>query len=91
MISETKFYGDAIHKEISSDLTMVFGNKRVWSVSATVSGLSVILPAINLIPIGGTVFYLLNVGNRRLTIKDNDGNDLEQIEGLECVKMNRYQ
>jgi hypothetical protein len=89
MISQTTLYGDARYESIASDLTLTFGKERVWAINASVSGLSVILPLLSDLPMGGPLFYLLNVGNRRLTIKSSDDIALEQIEMGEAAKISR--
>jgi hypothetical protein len=91
MISQTTSYGDARYESIASDLTLIFGKERVWAINASVSGLSVILPPLSDLPFGGPLFYLLNAGNRRLTIKSSDDVSLEQIEMGEAAKINRSQ
>ena len=80
MISRQEHFGQAKYLEILEDTDIYFGRFRVWNVAATDSGLSVILPAINNLPLGGPVFYIINSGDRRILIKDSGGNPVGRIE-----------
>jgi len=49
-------------------------------VAATASGLSLILPDYEDLPLGGPVFYVINSGDRRILIKDSEGDPVGRIE-----------
>jgi hypothetical protein len=89
MISQTTLYGDARYESIASDLTLTFGKQRVWAINASVSGLSIILPVKEKLPLGGPLFYVLNAGRKRLTVKDADEVGQIQIERGEAVVIHR--
>jgi len=80
MISQQQHFGQAKYLEISEDTNLHLGRFRVWNVAATVSGLSLTLPAITDLPMGGPVFYIINSGSRRILIKDSEGDPVGRIE-----------
>ena len=89
MISQQQHFGQAKYLEISEDTNLYFGRFRVWNVVATVSGLSLILPDYEDLPLGGPVFYVINSGSRRILIKDSEGNAVGRVEINEAAVIMR--
>jgi len=91
MISQQEHFGQAEYLEISEDTNIYFGRFRVWNVAATDSGLSIVLPDYEDLPLGGPVFYVINSGDRRILIKDSEGDPVGRIEIDEAAIISRSQ
>ena len=89
MISQQEHFGRAKYLEISEDTNIYFGRFRVWNVAATVSGLSLVLPDYEDLPLGGPLFYIINSGNKRILIKDSESNTVGRIEINEAAVIMR--
>jgi hypothetical protein len=89
MISQQEHFGQAKYLEIAEDTNLYFGRFRVWNVSATIPGLSLILPPVTDIPLGGPVFFLINSGSESFDVLDYEESLIISLDADDNCKIVR--
>lgn len=80
------FYGGSTERAIGANITLSTGIARLWSISASTTGLSVLLPDPADIPTGGPIFWITNEGVNSFTVKDHLGATLTTLtQNTGCV------
>jgi uncharacterized protein (TIGR02217 family) len=63
-------HGGSVERTISANLSLSMAQGRLWVVSATTTGLSLLLPDKATVPTGIDIFAVYNAGSNSFTIKD---------------------
>lgn len=85
MISQQQHFGQCKYLSIDEGTNIYFGRFRVWNIEAAGSGLSVILPDCEDLPVGGPVFYIINSGEESIDIIDHESSAIVTLAaGAKC-------
>mgnify|MGYP001603303152 CR=1 FL=1 len=80
-------YGGARERVINSNITLSLGLGRFWNLSASIAGLSAVLPDPTELPTGAPLFYVSNGGSENISLQDHLAAVLVTLAPDECVEV----